>query len=80
MANRQPLTEATTAPERAEPAISIDSVARDFVALVAILDRQLELIPASDHETRAHIAHAKTAAQHGAQLSRKLLNQMDSNV
>jgi hypothetical protein len=78
MANRRPLTEATIELEGSESVDSVGSVARDFAALVAILEQQLELVSPSDHETRSHIYQAKAAAQRGALLSRALLDRVGS--
>ncbi len=78
MANRRPLTDATVELDGSESVNSVDSVARDFAALVAILEQQLELVSPSDHETRSHIDQAKAAAERGALLSRALLDRIDS--
>ena len=61
-----------------KPASSVLSVAQDFAALVEIFDDQLETFPESDEETRSHLRKAKLAAQRGAELSRKLLEQVQS--
>ena len=52
---------------------SIVSIAHDFAALVAIFERQLEVVAPSDSETRAHISKAKSAAERGAKLSQELI-------
>ena len=54
-------------------AASIVSVARDFAALAAVFAQQLELVPPSEVETRAHIRTAQIAAERGTQLSKQLL-------
>ena len=54
------------------------SVAQDFESLIALFDRQMELLPRSDQETRLHVVKARAAAQRGAQLSEKLLEQIRS--
>lgn len=54
------------------------SVAQDFAALVALFDRQLELLPASDRDTRLHVQRARAAAERGARLSERLLEQVRS--
>ena len=77
MANRRPLDDVTAELDGSETATSASSVASDFAALVAILERQMELVSPDDHETRSHIAQAKAAAERGAELSRELLEQID---
>jgi len=57
-------------------AASIVSVARDFAALAAVFAQQLELVPLSEEETRAHIRKAKSAAERGMQLSKQLLTRI----
>ena len=52
---------------------SISSIHDDFTALVAIFEQQLELVPASDQESRTHLLNAKTAAERGAALTQKLM-------
>jgi hypothetical protein len=54
-------------------AASIVSVARDFAALAAVFEQQLELVPSSEEETLAHISKAKAAAERGMRLSEQLL-------
>jgi signal transduction histidine kinase len=78
MANRRPLIDATVELDGYESVNSVDSVANDFAALVAILEQQLELVSPSDHETRTHITQAKAAAERGAQLSRALVDRIES--
>lgn len=77
MANRRPLDDVTAELDESESAISANSVASDFAALVAILERQMELVSTDDYETRSHIAEAKAAAERGAALSRELLERID---
>jgi len=52
---------------------AVSSIAQDFAALVAIFDRQLELVSSADVETRSHLSKAKKAAERGAKLSEKLM-------
>lgn len=59
--------------KREDPVLS---VAQDFAALVALFDRQLELLPEADKETRTHVEKARAAAKRGADLSGKLLEQV----
>ena len=80
MSDRRPLTEANVELNGSKSADSVHAVAEDFEALIAILERQLELVPSSDQQTRTHIAQAKAAAQRGAELSRNLLGRMESNA
>jgi hypothetical protein len=56
-----------------EGGASIVLVARDFAALAEVFAQQLELVPPSDEETRAHIRKAKAAAERGMHLSKQLL-------
>lgn len=77
MANRRPLDDVTAELDGSESAISANSVASDFAALVAILERQMGLVSTDDYETRSHIAEAKAAAERGAALSRELLERID---
>jgi 1,2-phenylacetyl-CoA epoxidase catalytic subunit len=59
----------------AETNRSAVSIASDFAALIAIFERQLELLSSSDSETKAHLARAKIAAERGAKLSQQLIEQ-----
>jgi hypothetical protein len=52
---------------------SVVSIAHDFAALVAIFERQLDLVSPGDVETRSHILKAKEAAERGAKLSEQLV-------
>ena len=78
MANRRPLNEITAELDGSESVTSVNSVANDFAALVAILERQLDLVSTDDNETRSHIVQAKAAAERGSKLSRELLERIDS--
>ena len=80
MSDLRPLTEAQIELNGSESAASVNAVTQDFEALIAILERQLELLPASDEQTRTHITQAKAAAERGAQLSRDLLTRIESKV
>jgi len=55
------------------------SIASDFIGLVAIFERQLEILSSSDTETRAHLVRAKNAAARGADLSQQLIEQMQAS-
>jgi hypothetical protein len=77
MSNREPLTEAPVEFDGDESLNPVYAVADDFAALVVILERQLEMVPTSDEETRLHIGQAKAAAERGAQLSRSLLKRIE---
>jgi hypothetical protein len=52
---------------------SVVSIAADFAALVAMFEKQLELVSPSDVDTRSHLEKAKTAAERGAKLSQELM-------
>jgi hypothetical protein len=58
---------------------SVDSIARDFAALVAIFERQLELVSPTEVETLSHLRKAKQAAERGAKLSQELAELSNSN-
>ena len=58
---------------------SVVSIADDFATLIAIFERQLELISPTDVETLSHIRKAKQAAERGAKLSQKLLTLTNSS-
>jgi len=72
MSNRRSRVDAAGAGD-SNSAASILSVARDFAALAALFAQQLELVPSSEEETRAHIRKAQAAAERGTQLSKQLL-------
>jgi hypothetical protein len=55
-----------------ESARTIASIEMDFAGLVAILERQLELVSSSDQRIRSHLTSAKAAAERGVKLSREL--------
>jgi hypothetical protein len=80
MSDRRPLSEAQIELNGSESAGTVDAVAQDFEALIVILNRQLELVPTSDEQTRTHIAQAKAAAERGALLSRSLLERTNSKT
>ena len=52
---------------------SVAAIAHDFAALVAIFERQLDLVSSGDAQTRSHILKAKEAAERGAKLSQQLV-------
>jgi hypothetical protein len=52
------------------------SVERDFTDLVAIFDRQLDGLPSGDSVTRRHVVAARSAAERGLRLSRKLISKL----
>jgi len=52
------------------------AVQRDFEDLVALFDRQLASLPASDSQARLHVDSAKSAAARGLHLSRKLIESL----
>ena len=52
---------------------SVVSIAHDFAALVAIFERQLDLVSPGDAETRLHLRKAKEAAEQGVKLSQQLV-------
>lgn len=51
-------------------------IERDFNDLVAIFERQLQVLSEGDHISKRHIGAARAAARRGLQLSRELLNQL----
>jgi len=72
MPNRRPRVDATELDD-SDGTASVVSVARDFAALADVFAQQLELVPPSEEETRAHIRKAKAAAERGLRLSEQLL-------
>ena len=56
-----------------ESDVSVISIAQDFAALVAIFERQLELVSPADVETLSHLRKAKQAAERGEKLCQKLV-------
>jgi len=72
MPNRRPRVDATELDD-SDGTASVVSVARDFAALADVFAQQLELVPPSEEETRAHIRNAKAAAERGLRLSEQLL-------
>lgn len=68
----------TTPPEDSardpQPSLSeaADSIEADFQALIEHLDRHIELLVGSNSEALIHLARAKTFADRGLRLSRRL--------
>lgn len=58
---------------------SIESIADDFATLIAIFERQLDLVSPDDIETLTHLRKARDAAERGARLSQKLVGLTNSN-
>ena len=77
MANRRSRVDAAELGD-SNSAASIVSVSRDFAALAAVFAKQLELVPSSEEETRAHIRKARAFRLSARLLLILLINAMVS--
>lgn len=77
MTNREPRLDAAEL-DKSVNLKTMESVVRDFAALVAVLEQQLKLAPLSDDESRSHLQNAKAAAERGVQLTEQLLSRIRS--
>ena len=54
------------------------AIERDFADLLAVFDRQLASLPPTDADVRQHVAAARSAAERGLELSRKIVSGLQS--
>jgi hypothetical protein len=59
--------------DQCDAAHAAEAIQRDFHQLIAIFDRQLDLLPDEDLSAQMHISEARQAAEHGLELVEALV-------
>jgi len=77
MTNRDLQSLGETGHDRSESS-QVSAIMSDFAALTAIFERQLDTLASSDDGARPALIRAKEAAERGARLSRRLIEQMQA--
>ena len=78
MTNRDLQSLGETGHDRSESSQCVSAIMSDFAALTAIFERQLDTLASSDDGARPALIRAKEAAERGARLSQRLIEQMQA--